>query len=185
MPGMGVAFRCFRSCSGGRRVGGLGARTHEAGSSHGLDLPGGFSARRLRCMTGSANISHPLAAGSCEPSRHERAQLQPALCRVGGIDAGARCRAAQGGGRSTFALGTRLPVKRISQRCGFGSEETMRLSFLRLLSATPQDYRARFRGGRVASINACRMADIRWFRYAIPIEWGNAPTRTFRRYALR
>ena len=39
---------------------------------------------------------------------------------------------------------TRLPVKRISQRCGFGSEETMRRSFLRLLGATPQDYRARF-----------------------------------------
>jgi transcriptional regulator GlxA family with amidase domain len=39
---------------------------------------------------------------------------------------------------------TRLPVKRISQRCGFGSEETMRRSFLRLLVATPQDYRARF-----------------------------------------
>jgi len=38
-----------------------------------------------------------------------------------------------------------LPVKRISQRCGFGSEETMRRSFLRLLTATPQDYRARFR----------------------------------------
>jgi transcriptional regulator GlxA family with amidase domain len=39
---------------------------------------------------------------------------------------------------------TRLPVKRISQRCGFGSEETMRRSFLRLLAATPQDYRTRF-----------------------------------------
>jgi transcriptional regulator GlxA family with amidase domain len=39
---------------------------------------------------------------------------------------------------------TRLPVKRISQRCGFGSEETMRRSFLRLLATTPQDYRARF-----------------------------------------
>ncbi|MHC1949383.1 GlxA family transcriptional regulator [Bradyrhizobium sp. UFLA06-06] len=39
---------------------------------------------------------------------------------------------------------TRLPIKRISQRCGFGSEETMRRSFLRLLSTTPQDYRARF-----------------------------------------
>jgi transcriptional regulator GlxA family with amidase domain len=36
------------------------------------------------------------------------------------------------------------PVKRISQRCGFGSEETMRRSFLRLLATTPQDYRARF-----------------------------------------
>ena len=40
---------------------------------------------------------------------------------------------------------TRLPVKRVSQRCGFGSEETMRRSFLRLLSVTPQDYRDRFR----------------------------------------
>ena len=39
---------------------------------------------------------------------------------------------------------TRLPVKRISQRCGFGSEETMRRSFLRILAATPQDYRSRF-----------------------------------------
>ena len=39
---------------------------------------------------------------------------------------------------------SRLPVKRISQRCGFGSEETMRRSFLRLLAATPQDYRTRF-----------------------------------------
>jgi transcriptional regulator GlxA family with amidase domain len=40
---------------------------------------------------------------------------------------------------------TRLPVKRISQRCGFGSEETMRRSFLRLLTVTPQDNRDRFR----------------------------------------
>jgi transcriptional regulator GlxA family with amidase domain len=39
---------------------------------------------------------------------------------------------------------TALPVKRIAQRCGFGSEETMRRSFVRLLAATPQDYRARF-----------------------------------------
>lgn len=43
-----------------------------------------------------------------------------------------------------FLLDTRLPVKRIAQRCGFGSEETMRRSFLRLLSVTPQDYRDRF-----------------------------------------
>ena len=38
----------------------------------------------------------------------------------------------------------RTPVKRIAQRCGFGSEETMRHSFLCLLFVTPQDYRARF-----------------------------------------
>jgi transcriptional regulator GlxA family with amidase domain len=40
---------------------------------------------------------------------------------------------------------SRQPVKRIAQRCGFGSEETMRRSFLRLLGVTPQDYRSRFR----------------------------------------
>jgi transcriptional regulator GlxA family with amidase domain len=39
---------------------------------------------------------------------------------------------------------SRLPVKRIARQCGFGSEETMRRGFLRLLAATPQDYRARF-----------------------------------------
>ena len=44
-----------------------------------------------------------------------------------------------------FLSETRLPVKRIAQRCGFGSEETMRRSFLRLLAVSPQDYRERFR----------------------------------------
>jgi len=39
---------------------------------------------------------------------------------------------------------SRLPVKPISQRCGFSSKETMRHSFLRLLATTPQDNRARF-----------------------------------------
>jgi transcriptional regulator GlxA family with amidase domain len=39
---------------------------------------------------------------------------------------------------------TRLPVKRIAQRCGLGSEETMRRSFHRLIDITPQDYRDRF-----------------------------------------
>lgn len=36
------------------------------------------------------------------------------------------------------------PIKRVATRCGFGSEETMRRSFLRLLGATPQAYRERF-----------------------------------------
>ncbi|HEY4075777.1 MAG TPA: GlxA family transcriptional regulator [Rhizomicrobium sp.] len=39
---------------------------------------------------------------------------------------------------------SRTPVKRIAQRCGFGSEETMRRSFLRAMSVSPQEYRARF-----------------------------------------
>jgi transcriptional regulator GlxA family with amidase domain len=36
------------------------------------------------------------------------------------------------------------PVKRVAAHCGYGSEETMRRSFLRLLGATPQAYRERF-----------------------------------------
>jgi transcriptional regulator GlxA family with amidase domain len=47
--------------------------------------------------------------------------------------------------RAFLITETRLPVKRVSQRCGFGSEETMRRSFLRLLCVTPQDYRDRFK----------------------------------------
>jgi transcriptional regulator GlxA family with amidase domain len=39
---------------------------------------------------------------------------------------------------------SRVALKRVAQRCGFGSEETMRRSFLRLLAVTPQDYRSRF-----------------------------------------
>lgn len=41
---------------------------------------------------------------------------------------------------------SRLPLKLISRRCGFGSEETMRRSFQRVLAVTPQDYRVRFAG---------------------------------------
>jgi transcriptional regulator GlxA family with amidase domain len=37
-----------------------------------------------------------------------------------------------------------LPIQRIAQRCGFGSEETMRRAFLRRIAVTPQDYRRRF-----------------------------------------
>ncbi len=43
------------------------------------------------------------------------------------------------------ALGeTSLPVKRIARDCGFGSEETMRRSFMRVLAVPPAAYRARF-----------------------------------------
>ena len=41
---------------------------------------------------------------------------------------------------------TRQPAKRIAARCGFGSEETMRRSFVRLQGVSPQDYRQRFGG---------------------------------------
>ncbi len=44
----------------------------------------------------------------------------------------------------SLMTGSRLPMKRVAQRCGFGSEETMRRSFLRLVKVSPQAYRARF-----------------------------------------
>jgi transcriptional regulator GlxA family with amidase domain len=37
-----------------------------------------------------------------------------------------------------------LTVARVSQRCGFGSEETMRRAFMRSLGTNPQTYRQRF-----------------------------------------
>jgi transcriptional regulator GlxA family with amidase domain len=40
-----------------------------------------------------------------------------------------------------------LPIKRIADRCGFGTEETLRRSFLRAVSVTPQAYRERFSPG--------------------------------------
>jgi len=39
---------------------------------------------------------------------------------------------------------TAMPVKRIAQRCGFGTEETMRRGFLRVQGVGPNDYRTRF-----------------------------------------
>ncbi|RFB80973.1 GlxA family transcriptional regulator [Methylovirgula sp. 4M-Z18] len=45
-----------------------------------------------------------------------------------------------------FMLEQDLAVKRVAARCGFGSEETMRRAFLRLLNVTPAAYRERFAG---------------------------------------
>jgi transcriptional regulator GlxA family with amidase domain len=43
------------------------------------------------------------------------------------------------------ALGaTALPMKRVARDCGFGSEETMRRGFLRILAVPPGAYRERF-----------------------------------------
>jgi len=41
---------------------------------------------------------------------------------------------------------TALPLKRIASRCGFGSEETLRRSFIRALGVTPLAFRERFSG---------------------------------------
>ncbi|NWL18108.1 GlxA family transcriptional regulator, partial [Pseudomonas umsongensis] len=39
---------------------------------------------------------------------------------------------------------TGVPIKRVAVQCGFGSEETLRRSFLRAIGVTPQAYRERF-----------------------------------------
>lgn len=41
-------------------------------------------------------------------------------------------------------LQTQWPAKRIAMRCGFGSDETLRRSFAKLLGTTPENYRSRF-----------------------------------------
>lgn len=46
--------------------------------------------------------------------------------------------------RGLLADAPHLPMKRVAARCGFGSEETMRRAFLRVLTTTPQNYRERF-----------------------------------------
>ena len=51
--------------------------------------------------------------------------------------------------RRTLEMG--MPVKRVAARCGFGSEETMRRSFLRLLGASPQAYRERFSSSAISA----------------------------------
>ena len=48
----------------------------------------------------------------------------------------------------------RLPIKRVAQRRGFGSEETMRRSFLRQMSITPQDYRKHFAATAKARVSS-------------------------------
>ncbi len=45
--------------------------------------------------------------------------------------------------RQMLAEGT-LPVMTVASRCGFGDDERMRRSFVRLLNVTPQDYKLRF-----------------------------------------
>jgi transcriptional regulator GlxA family with amidase domain len=47
-------------------------------------------------------------------------------------------------------------VKKVAQRCGFGSEESMRRSFLRQVGIPPGDYRARFASSAAAGQRARR-----------------------------
>jgi transcriptional regulator GlxA family with amidase domain len=45
--------------------------------------------------------------------------------------------------------GSATPVEAVAASCGFGSSETMRRAFLRVLGVGPSDYRARFRSAEI------------------------------------
>lgn len=49
---------------------------------------------------------------------------------------------------------TATPVEAVATACGFGSPETMRRAFLRVLGVGPSDYRARFRSTEPAALAA-------------------------------
>ncbi len=91
------------------------------------NLAGELSLPNLAAHAGMSERSllrHYVAAVGTTPARTaERLRVEAARLLLGDTD---------------------LPVKDIARRCGFGSEETMRRSFLRLLDTNPQAYRARF-----------------------------------------
>lgn len=53
---------------------------------------------------------------------------------------------------------SRLPIKRIADRCGFGSEETLRRCFLRRHAVTPQAWRERFQAGAPPALSRSGVA---------------------------
>lgn len=46
-----------------------------------------------------------------------------------------------------------LGVRTVAARTGFGSEETLRRAFLRVLGVAPSDYRARFRSTEFTEVS--------------------------------
>jgi transcriptional regulator GlxA family with amidase domain len=54
---------------------------------------------------------------------------------------------------------TRLPIKQIAAKCGFGSEETMRRSVLDKVGVTPSEYRSRFSSAERKASKEQRKAD--------------------------
>ena len=93
----------------------------------------------------AGNLAKPLTVGSLaeQTGMSERSFLRHYRRATGVTPAQAVERLRVEAARQALAE-TRLPIKRIASRCGFGSEETMRRSFRRVLATGPQDYRARF-----------------------------------------
>ncbi len=83
----------------------------------------------LACQAGMSERSlvrrYRAVVGSTPARAVERLRVEAACRRLGDTD---------------------RPIKEVAHLCGFGSEETMRRSFLRQLEVTPQAWRERFAG---------------------------------------
>jgi transcriptional regulator GlxA family with amidase domain len=69
--------------------------------------------------------------------------MQPCLAQATGLTSACAIERLRVEAAQHLLSESRTPVKRVAHRCGFGSQETMRRCFLRLLAVTPQDYRSR------------------------------------------
>ena len=106
------------------------------------NLAGDLSLPRLAAQAGMSERSllrHYAAAIGTTPARTvERLRVEAARLRLSDGD---------------------QPIKDVARQCGFGSEETMRRSFLRLLEVNPQTYRERFATSRRADAAGCEPHD--------------------------
>lgn len=63
--------------------------------------------------------------------------MQPFFAEATGLTLARAIKRLRGEAARRLLSESHAPVKRIAQRCGFGSGETMRHSFLRLIAVTP------------------------------------------------
>ena len=89
----------------------------------------------------AADLSVAALAARCGMS--ERSFVRRYRAATGATPATAVQRLRTEAARQLLAT-TRWPIKRLAQRCGFGSEETLRRCLQRQAQTTPRDYRARF-----------------------------------------
>ena len=107
--------------------------------------------RELQAWIAEHPEAPTLGRGARAPRRHEPAQLRARLRARGRHDA----RRASSRRRASRRRAARLEegddgVDARRARCGFGSAETLRRAFLRVLRVGPAAYRSRFRRARVS-----------------------------------
>lgn len=127
-----------------RRPGGQAQFSAELAADTGARTPQRFAAL-ARWMAGhlQEDLSvAALAARSAMSERHFARRFAEAM----NVAPGQYVQALRLDAARRLLTGSTLPVARIAERCGFASEEAMRLSFQRHLQAAPSAFRARFRG---------------------------------------